>query len=150
MKSQTPPEFWEAELKAMEGWLIFMGIYTSTMSIGLTANILVFTDTHHQDDQEPTASSSREEGDQLKIQTPPEYCEAELKTTEGWLVLRGIYTSTSNGLTANIAVSTNSHHKEDQEQKASSSGDKGKQSEKTHPEYGLVIGIGMYLSYPLR
>ena len=55
----------------------------------------------------------------------------------------------SNGLTANISVSTNSHYddKEGQEQ-TSSSREKGSQLEsQTHPEYGMVIGIGVYLSH---
>ena len=47
-------------------------------------------------------------------------------------------------------MSTNSHHQEDkevQEQTASSSREKGKELEKTHPEYGKVVGIGMCLSH---
>ena len=79
--------------------------------------------------------------------------EAELKSIEGWLVLG--YTFMSNRLTANISVSTNSHHddEEDQEQTSPSSREKEKGNHlesQTHPEYGMVIGIGMYLSHALQ
>jgi hypothetical protein len=49
----------------------------------------------------------------------------------------------SNGLTANIPVSTNSHHddKDDQERKGNTL------EIQMHPEYGMVVGIGMCLSY---
>lgn len=90
----------EADLKAMEGWLVFRGIYTST-SNWLIVNILVSTSSHQDDKevQEQTYSSPREEGDQLKSQThpSPEYCEAELKPLEGWLVYIYFYVKWADG-----------------------------------------------------
>jgi hypothetical protein len=52
-------------------------------------------------------------------------------------------------------VSTNSHHqndKQDQEQTASNPKEKGNQleSQYMHPEYGVVIGVGIYLSHTPR
>lgn len=50
----------------------------------------------------------------------------------------------SNGLTANISVSTNQNDKRDEEQTASSSGEKGnnlKSESQTHTEYGMIIGV---------
>jgi hypothetical protein len=65
--------------------------------------------------------------------------DSELESIEGWLGLG--YTFMSNGLTANIPVSTNSHHddKDDQERKGNPL------QSQMHPEFGMVVGIGMYL-----
>ena len=56
--------------------------------------------------------------------------------------------SRERGLTASISVSSNSLHDDEKDQeRTSSSREKGNQLEShTHPEYGMVIGIGMYLS----